>query len=66
MARSSHQGEYAVNCPLCITKAERTRAPWQNSYIDVFSSGAGESIEKAHKQAMKQRGKADWSRESMA
>lgn len=49
MPKLRHEGEHPVNCPFCITVAERTRAWWQKSYLDVFSSGAGKSIEAKHK-----------------
>lgn len=53
MPKLRHEGEHPVNCPFCITVAEKVRAPWQKSYIDVLSSGAGKSIEAKHKAALR-------------
>lgn len=56
--RRGHIGEYAVNCPACITEAEKQRTPRHASYIDVFSSSAGDPIKRKHMAALKRQGRA--------
>jgi hypothetical protein len=57
MKRAKHAGEHAVNCPSCITAAERQRMPWHGSYHDVFSrTSHGPTIERKHAAALKRAG----------
>lgn len=54
MARSAkHEGEHAVNCPACITLAEKARMPWHRNYIEVIASQP--EFQRQHDKAMKRR-----------
>jgi hypothetical protein len=53
MTKRGHDGEHSVCCGACITAAEKARMPWQNSYMDVFSSSTGDAIKTAHAKALK-------------
>lgn len=54
MRKAGHSGEHAVNCPSCITAAEKHRMPWHGSYHDVFTrTSHGPAIERKHATALK-------------
>ena len=48
MRKAGHSGAHAVNCPSCITSAEKMKMPWHGSHLDVFSSSKGDELKRKH------------------
>ncbi len=51
--RAKHEGEHAVNCPACITLAEKARMPWHKDYRDVIARQP--EFQRQHDKAVKRR-----------
>ena len=57
--KATHRGERIYGCPACITAAQKMKAPWHDSYLDVWArvDNAEENQAKLHREALRRSAK---------
>lgn len=60
MKRTKHSGPNHVCCPVCITRAQMNKFPWEHDYLAVFCrTGAEAEYSKLHNAAIARNEKND-------
>jgi hypothetical protein len=54
MRKAGHSGTHPVNCPNCLTAAQKLKMPWHASHYDVFAHAThGPALQRKHDAAIR-------------